>query len=443
MVEKTDTIRRPDTLAHRAAQTGIVRIFNDRAAHHKELFAQTRDYTHSERSEGYGIVANTVFASANKVDALLRLIAAKALLRINHIRYSQDISAVEEATEELQASKVAWGEVSPTKPTLGDVLVTFLLRAGDAHEKAEQLAPDNAKQSRTYDERYATYLRAASTLFTWGSGATAEEFIDEHEDFYGLNNQAADEIRTAMVGFHANDDMPEFIVPGYRKQPSSLRRRFDSIRASIRHRRENRQSTMTEREWQGGILGTEALRELIETTDFVSPKPEKIDAQSFDIHLGNKFTKVTGPIIFGQPLVDAQIEEITLQPGETLVLQPEEFLLGETAERFKFPPHLFGQIETNGGPARAGMVVEFDKHIDGGSGWDKRKEQSGESYEGMPITLQIKNHRTADSSIEDDGVIQIPVGYPVGRMEVLTTVGNVKPYTGHYNHVASHTVYQP
>lgn len=445
MVEKTDSIRRSDTFASRAAQAGIVSIFNDRAAHHKELFGQTRDYTHSERFEGYGIVAKTISASENKTDALLRLLAVKTLLRVNHIRHSQDISVVGEAADELQASKIEWGEVSRTKPTLGDLLVTFLIRASDAHEKAERLAPTNEEQSRQYDKRYATYLRAASTIFTWGSGTTAEAFLDEHEDFYSLNKQASEEIRTAMIGFHAGEDMPEFIVQGFREKRSGLHIRFDSVRASIHRRRESRRNkkTITEKEWQGGILGTEALRELIETTDFVSPKPEKIDAQSFDIHLGNKFTKVTGPIVFGQPLDQNQLEEITLKPGDFLVLGPGEFILGETVEKFKFPPKRFGQVETNGGPARAGLVIEFDKHIDGGSGWDERKERSGETYEGMPITLQIKNHRIADLHIADDGVIKIPVGFPVGRMEVFTTVGDVKPYTGHYNHVKSHTVYQP
>lgn len=180
---------------------------------------------------------------------------------------------------------------------------------------------------------------------------------------------------------------------------------------------------------QGGILGTEALQQLVKTTDFVFPRPERIDAVSFDIHLGTRFIKASGKIVLGHQLQANQINEFIIEAGGSLVLQAGEFLLGETAERFNIPDNLFGLLETNGTPARAGVIIEFDLHVDPG-------------FKG-PFTLQIKNHRMPNPDIKDDGVVEIPIGYPVGRMHVLTVVGKTRPYGGKYGDANGPTIPKP
>ena len=99
---------------------------------------------------------------------------------------------------------------------------------------------------------------------------------------------------------------------------------------------------------RGGILGTEGLKWLVERYNLLDPKPEKIDGQSIDLHLGNEFARYKDGITIRykgeaqeDPLVRFEIPDDGI-----LTLKPQEAILGITKETIAIPQGFFGFIQS-------------------------------------------------------------------------------------------------
>lgn len=106
--------------------------------------------------------------------------------------------------------------------------------------------------------------------------------------------------------------------------------------------------------------------------------PDQITKSSIDLRLGYNFLipkKPTGAFVDLRPKhIDLTLfySEKTLQPGETLTLDPEEgttFVVGFTYEHIYVPQHLAARVETRSWIARAGLQIHLAApHIH--PGWD-------------------------------------------------------------------------
>lgn len=87
-----------------------------------------------------------------------------------------------------------------------------------------------------------------------------------------------------------------------------------------------------------------------------------IQSASIDLALNNHFWK---PELPGGPGIDVQVDIDEAQAyqyheeeeADVIMMQPGDFLLGETAEGIGMPQHLAGWIEGKSGRARHGLLV--------------------------------------------------------------------------------------
>lgn len=116
-----------------------------------------------------------------------------------------------------------------------------------------------------------------------------------------------------------------------------------------------------------------ALREGVLTID-PEPLEERYDATGVDLTLDDEFLIWSLDELrsqFGRvpeieigafdwsALVTAYTVGVPLNQNGCVVLEPNHFMLGLTAERLEFPPHLAGRVEGKSSLARLGLSVHF------------------------------------------------------------------------------------
>jgi dCTP deaminase len=136
--------------------------------------------------------------------------------------------------------------------------------------------------------------------------------------------------------------------------------------------------------------------------------PDLVEPDSLDVRLGDTFrdpiTKEVRPIY---PVIGAGIE-------------PGEFVLGTTLERFNLVPHVVGVLRGKSTIARHGLIVEVAGLVDGGFEGELTLEIFNMSREtlrvlpGMRIA-QITFHRTA--------IPDRPYGHPSRRSKYQGQIG--------------------
>ena len=175
----------------------------------------------------------------------------------------------------------------------------------------------------------------------------------------------------------------------------------------------------------GAILGRSALTELIASGQLqVDPTPTKIDAVSFDVHLGPKLKKITGVIDLREELRPEHMEEIDLNEAGHYDLSPGEHVLGSTLEWIAVPPGYYGEIWARGRFARAGISAHnSDPQIDPG-------------FKGC-ITKEIVNNHS--------DIIRIRAGDRLARISIWRILGpeEEQGYDGGFSGQAGPTVFSP
>ena len=120
------------------------------------------------------------------------------------------------------------------------------------------------------------------------------------------------------------------------------------------------------------ILSDGTIRRMIDTDEIklILPEGEKIDdisshivCASFDLRLGNEikfFPKHEGVILNPFTTDSKTITEIKrYEDGEDVVVQPGQFLLGATKERFGIPAHIVARVEGRSSIARLGLLIHI------------------------------------------------------------------------------------
>lgn len=143
------------------------------------------------------------------------------------------------------------------------------------------------------------------------------------------------------------------------------------------------------------ILSDGTIRRLIDEWKIkcILPEGETLDAiashivcASFDLRLANeiKFFPKHDNLILNPFTTDSKtITEIRrYEDDEDIVIQPGEFLLGATKERFWLPADIVARVEWRSSIARLGLLIHITAgFIDPGFGWDNPST----------ITLEICN----------------------------------------------------
>ena len=146
------------------------------------------------------------------------------------------------------------------------------------------------------------------------------------------------------------------------------------------------------------ILSDTGIKEALSTGQIVIdplPEEDQYDASSVDLRLGNEFKKYKRELV-GQEGIDTTIdpervdyaftsstymEVVKLSQGESIVIEPEGFLLAITLERVHFPEEsqIAARIEGRSTLARTGLSIHLTAptvHL---------------GFEGH-LALELKNH---------------------------------------------------
>lgn len=120
------------------------------------------------------------------------------------------------------------------------------------------------------------------------------------------------------------------------------------------------------------ILSDGTIRRMIDAGELkcILPDGEKIEdiashivCASFDLRLGNEikfFPKREGVILNPFTTDSKSITEIKhYKDDEDIIIQPGEFLLGATKERFGLPAHIVGRVEGRSSIARLGLLIHI------------------------------------------------------------------------------------
>lgn len=89
---------------------------------------------------------------------------------------------------------------------------------------------------------------------------------------------------------------------------------------------------------------------------------------SVDLRLGNEFRvfkKQNKPVLVTEEpfLWKKQTKEVVLKKGESIILKPNELILGITLEKILMPPYLCGLIEGRSRFARLGLLVHVSSSL--------------------------------------------------------------------------------
>jgi dCTP deaminase len=120
------------------------------------------------------------------------------------------------------------------------------------------------------------------------------------------------------------------------------------------------------------ILSDGTIRRMIDTGELkcILPEGEKIEdiashivCASFDLRLGNEikfFPKLPGIILNPFTTDSKTITEIKrYEDHEDIIVQPGQFLLWATKERFWLPAHIVGRVEGRSSIARLGLLIHI------------------------------------------------------------------------------------
>ncbi len=115
-----------------------------------------------------------------------------------------------------------------------------------------------------------------------------------------------------------------------------------------------------------GTLPDWAIKELIQKKIIkiknISDNWEKdLDQVSIDFHLGHRVLMPTMGrhvvIDIRRGVTEKNYEKIYLQLGESFVIRPGQFFIGETLEDFTLPADIIGRLEGKSSLARLGIVI--------------------------------------------------------------------------------------
>jgi dCTP deaminase len=109
---------------------------------------------------------------------------------------------------------------------------------------------------------------------------------------------------------------------------------------------------------------------------------EQLQPNSLDIRLGEEFSVFCEQetVIDPKEELEEYYDYIDRRVSESIIIQPEEFILGTTIEKFTVPDYLYGQLNGRSSIGRLGIEVHSTAGlIDSG-------------YSEGEITLEIKNN---------------------------------------------------
>lgn len=133
----------------------------------------------------------------------------------------------------------------------------------------------------------------------------------------------------------------------------------------------------------------------------------RLQPNSYDVLLGDSFAHYEKP--YGKsdiidPLISSSIHQgLSYFQQESILIEPGEFLLGCTVEKFSLPADIVGQLTGKSSIARLGIAI----HITAGF------IDAGFSSPPASITLEIYNHNCR--------AVRLHAGMPIGQMVFTQT----------------------
>jgi dCTP deaminase len=157
-------------------------------------------------------------------------------------------------------------------------------------------------------------------------------------------------------------------------------------------------------------------REILNLSGVIFPfNSDQLKPASYDMTLGTHFIRFPydNPrqvVEIDRPRDDGVLEEV--EPGDSLLLQPGEFILAQTAEKVCLPDNLVGRVEGKSTTGRSGLMVHVTAgYIDPG-------------FRGY-ITLELCGLRNA--------CIRLTPGTPIAQLSLLQMTSKAsQPYRGRY-----------
>lgn len=139
-------------------------------------------------------------------------------------------------------------------------------------------------------------------------------------------------------------------------------------------------------------------------------RPVHVGPASLDLHLGREIMRMKPAALssLGAVYECEVVEYATVKrgatprplwrgvedvaPGTSFIIMPGEFILAETAERVRLPPHVAGQVASRSSYGRMGLQVCGDAgFIDPGFGDKSAEEVEATGHRGTTITLELHN----------------------------------------------------
>lgn len=133
----------------------------------------------------------------------------------------------------------------------------------------------------------------------------------------------------------------------------------------------------TRPEWVKELHGTlsdrDIARLILSGEIKITPEPDLeklLDSCKLDLHLGNRFKRYDYTKVIGvDPETDepqyAEINEF-IDPGEIIIIPPNELIIAETQEWFKLPNYIMARLEGKSKIARKPLLIEAAPIFDAG-----------------------------------------------------------------------------
>jgi dCTP deaminase len=163
------------------------------------------------------------------------------------------------------------------------------------------------------------------------------------------------------------------------------------------------------------LVDFEIRQEITSGKLIIEPYEESlIQPNSYDVRLANRFSWHEPGTGEGE-IIDPYQSETVLKGlvhtvSENIVLQPGQFILGATLERFCLPKNIVGQLTGKSSLARLGVMV----HVTAGF------IDAGFSHPPAQITLEIVNVGTRP--------VRLHAGMAIGQMVFTRTADCLIPY---------------
>ena len=158
------------------------------------------------------------------------------------------------------------------------------------------------------------------------------------------------------------------------------------------------------------IWGDKLLRQFIQEGHIRHYDDSLIGPGSIDLRLGHTFLRhhLDRTIRLGEEI---QYRKYYIEDGETITLQPHEFMLATTMEYVDVPIFAGAFVQGRSSIGRAGLTVQNAGYVDPG-------------FHGH-ITLELKNDAPCR--------ITLHPGYPVAQLVYMDATGVSEGYKGKYN----------